>query len=272
MKKIHILTEEKLQQLIEEQSRQIEEEKNRKLQEEVIEKEALLSSLQSQINPHFLYNALEGIRGQAILEGSTVIADIARALAGFFRYSISARENIATLHEELKNMQDYLKIQQFRFGNRFHVDIEYEEEDYELMQTILPKMTLQPIIENAIAHGFERTTKDAVIITKIIRTEKNVNITVSDNGIGMDSATLTQLNEKIRNQDTEQNKGGSHNGIAMPNVNRRLQLLFGEEYGIHISSIEGMGTDVEIHIPFLTERKNLNYRSKIYEKRNFKNF
>ena len=158
MKKIHILTDEKLQQLIEERGRQIEEEKSRKLQEEVIEKEALLSSLQSQINPHFLYNALEGIRGQALLEGSDVIADIARALAGFFRYSISSRDNIATLHEELKNMKDYLKIQQFRFGNRFHIDIEYEENDYEVMQAVLPKMTLQPIVENAIAHGFEKTT------------------------------------------------------------------------------------------------------------------
>lgn len=260
MKKIHILTDDKLRRLIEERSRQIEEEKNRKLQEEVIEKEALLASLQSQINPHFLYNALEGIRGQALLEGSDVIADIARALAGFFRYSISSRDNIATLHEELKNMKDYLKIQQFRFGNRFHIDIEYEEDDYEVMQTILPKMTLQPVVENAIAHGFEHTTKDAVIITRIMRTEKNVNITVSDNGIGMEPAVLRQLNEKIRNGDMEQNKGGSHNGIAMPNVNQRLQLLFGEEYGMHISSIEGMGTDVEIHIPFCTERKNLNYR------------
>lgn len=260
MKRIHILTDEKLQQLIEERGRQIEEEKNRKLQEEVIEKEALLSSLQSQINPHFLYNALEGIRGQALLEGSDVIADIARALAGFFRYSISSRDNIATLHEELKNMKDYLKIQQFRFGNRFHIDIEYEENDYEVMQAVLPKMTLQPIVENAIAHGFEKTTKDASIITRIVRTEKNVNITVSDNGIGMNSATLKQLNEKIRSKDMEQNKGGSHNGIAMPNVNRRLQLLFGDEYGIHISSIEGMGTDVEIYIPFCTERRKLNCR------------
>lgn len=255
MKKIHILTDDKLQKLIEERSRQIEAEKSRKLQKEVIEKEALLASLQSQINPHFLYNALEGIRGQAILEGSEVIAEIARALSRFFRYSISSRENITTLSEELKNMQDYLKIQQFRFGSRFHVEIEYEEEDYEVMQAILPKMTLQPIVENAIAHGFEHTTKDAAICTRIVRTEKNVNITVSDNGVGMNAAVLKKLNEKIRSGEIEQSRGGSHNGIAMPNVNRRLQLLFGEEYGIHISSIEGMGTDVEIHIPFCTERK-----------------
>lgn len=259
MKRIYIITEDKLQKLIEERSSQIEAEKNRKLKEEVIEKEALLSSLQSQINPHFLYNALEGIRGQAILEGSDVIADIAKALAGFFRYSISSRENISTLHEELKNIKDYLKIQQFRFGNRFHIEIKYEEDDYEVMQTILPKMTLQPIIENAIAHGFEHTTRDATIVTTIIRTEKNVNITVSDNGTGMNSAALKTLNEKIRDGDIEQNRGSSHNGIAMPNVNQRLQLLFGKEYGIHISSIEGMGTDVEIHIPFCTERKKLNY-------------
>lgn len=257
MKKVHILTDEQLNRLVEERSRQIEAEHNLKLQEAVMEKEALLSSLQSQINPHFLYNALEGLRGQAILEGSEIIAEISRSLARFFRYSISSSDNIATLHEELKNMKDYLKIQQFRFGNRFQVKIEYDETDYEIMQTILPKMTLQPIIENAIAHGFEKTTRNAVIMIKMIRTEKNVNITISDNGVGISAVLLKQLNDKIRSRDIEQNRSTRHNGIAMPNVNRRLQLLFGEEYGIHIASIEGIGTDVEVHIPFCTERKKL---------------
>lgn len=256
MEKIHILTEKKLQEMLEKRSRQIEAENNRRLQEAVIEKEALLASLQSQINPHFLYNALEGIRGQALLEGSAVIAEIARSLACFFRYSISSGENIATLYEELRNIKDYLKIQQFRFGNRFQIDMNYEKDDRELMQTILPKMTIQPIIENTIAHGFEKTTRDAVITIKIIRTEKNVNITISDNGVGMPRMVLEQLNEKIRSNVIEQNNGTRHNGIAMPNVNRRLQLLFGSEYGIHISSIEGMGTDVEMHLPFCTEKKD----------------
>lgn len=254
-KRIYILTEKKMNRFIEEKRMEIEAEHNQRLQEAVMEKDAMLSSLQSQINPHFLYNALEGIRGQALLEGSEVIAEISKALAGFFRYSINSGGNMATLYEELKNMKDYLRIQQFRFGNRFQIKIEYEKDDYEVMQTILPKMTIQPIIENAIAHGFEKITGNAEITVRIVRTEKNVNLVISDNGVGMPADTLIRLNEKIRKGETEQTSTGRHNGIAMPNVNRRLQLLFGDEYGMHISSIEGIGTDVEIHIPFCTERK-----------------
>ena len=253
MKKIYILTEKKLNELIQLKTQEIQKKLNVELQQRIIEKEASLSSLQSQINPHFLYNALEGIRGQAILDEAPVIEEISQALANYFRYSISSKSDIATLSEELMNVKNYLSIQQFRFHNRFAVDIVYDHEDYEMLETVLPKMTLQPIVENAVAHGFERTKKEAVIRIQIVFTQKSVNITISDNGAGMDTETLKELNERIQNFDMLGESEGRHNGIAMPNVNRRIQLMFGDEYGLYISSIEGIGTDVEIHMPYCTK-------------------
>lgn len=149
--------------------------------------------------------------------------------------------------------QNYIRIQQFRFPNRFQLEIRYDREDYDVLEAIMPKMTLQPIIENAVSHGFERSRKKAKIVVGIVLTEKNVNIIISDNGTGMEREVLEKLNQRIRNCEMERNSQRRHNGIAMPNVNRRLQLMFGEDYGIHISSIKDTGTDVEIHIPFCTD-------------------
>ena len=163
MKRLYVLTKKGLDELIRLRTQEIQKEMNLELQQKIMEKEASLSSLQSQINPHFLYNALEGIRGQAILDEAPVIEEISQALANYFRYSISSKSDIATLSEELMNVKNYLSIQQFRFHNRFAVDIVYDHEDDTVMEAVLPKMTLQPIVENAVAHGFERTKKEAVI-------------------------------------------------------------------------------------------------------------
>lgn len=257
MEKIYLLTESKLKKLITEQAEKLQKNANAELESKILEKETSLVSLQSQMNPHFLYNALEGIRGQAIIDDAPVIADIAHALADYFRYSISSRSDIATLNEEISNIENYLRIQQFRFDARFKVDIQYDREDYHVLETLLPKLTLQPIIENAISHGFVRVNKEAQINVRIVATMKSVNITISDNGIGMDAGTLMKLNERIRGNIIQKQQKGRHNGVAMPNVHKRIQLMFGEDYGIHISSIAGIGTDVEIHLPFCNNREEL---------------
>lgn len=257
MEKIYILTESKLKKMISEQAQELQKKTNAELESKILEKDTSLASLQSQMNPHFLYNALEGIRGQAMVDDAPVIADIAHALADYFRYSISSRSDIATLNEEISNIRNYLRIQQFRFNDRFKVDIKYDKEDYHVMETLLPKLTLQPIVENTIAHGFVKVNKEAVINVRIVATMKNVNITISDNGVGMDAETLLKLNDRILGNIVGETEKGRHNGIAMPNVHKRIQLMFGEDYGIHISSIAGIGTDVEIHLPFCNKREEL---------------
>lgn len=262
MKRIYVLTEKKLKKLIQAEANRMQEQQNKELERQIWEKETSLASMQGQMNPHFLYNALEGIRGQAMIDDAPIIADISRTLADYFRYSISSKSDVATLSEELNNVKNYIRIQQFRFDDRFQVDIQYDEDDFQVLETYMPKLTLQPIVENAILHGFTNVRKDACIKIKIVKTLKSVNIIVSDNGIGMDSAALKNLNQKIRGEVSEEQTHGRHNGIAMLNVNKRIQLMFGAEYGMHISSIPEMGTDVELHLPFCVNRKELENESK----------
>lgn len=252
MEKIYILKESGLRKMIEERVKDLQQQANGELERRISEKESNLATMQSQMNPHFIYNALEGIRGQAILDNAPIIADISQALADYFRYFISSRKDIATLSEELSNVKNYLRVQQFRFDNRFRMEIHHDPSDYQALETLLPKLTLQPIIENAIAHGFAKSKDDAKIEIRIVFTQKSVNITISDNGVGMDVETLMSLNDDMNHQTTQSQKQGRHNGVAMPNIQKRIQLMFGEDYGIHVSSMLGIGTDVEIHLPFCT--------------------
>ena len=263
MKKVFFLTEKKLNALIAEQIEKSKQQHAIDLKTEIINKQINLSSLQSQINPHFLYNALECVRGRAIIDKAPFVADMVQTLANYFRYSISSKSNIVTIREELKNIDNYLKIQQFRYNNRFNIEIIYNHRD-DILDAILPKLTLQPILENSIIRGFERKLGEADIKIDIVATRKNINIVISDNGMGISKVNLKKLNDSISKYDVLEQKINSSHGLAMPNVNKRLKLFFGEKYGIHVSSIEGIGTDVEIHIPYLID----NNKERNYEKRN----
>ena len=211
-------------------------------------KQAEMDALQSQINPHFLYNTLDSIRGQALAEDAEDIADMAEALSTFFRYSISSSNNVATLAEELENVQNYFKIQQFRFNNRFHLEVcPFPQELLEQCQ--LPKLTLQPILENCILHGMEQIMGQGTITIRVEATDLRTILTVSDNGAGMQEETLLRLQARLRQEDRDAQAGTRGFGIALPNVNRRIQLLFGSEYGLRVMSTLGQGTDVEICLP-----------------------
>lgn len=217
-------------------------------------KEAKYLALQNQINPHFLYNTLEGIRSEALIAGIDSIAEMTEALATFFRYTISHLDRLVSLEEELENVENYYYIQQFRFGERLDLKIEYEHDEDILKPDILnfsiPKLTLQPIIENAIFHGIEKNVEKGCIRVIIgVRAERLL-IRVSDNGAGMEEEKLLALNEKLSSLNLEQEQQG-RGGIALINVNNRVKLLFGEEYGLYVYSNIGTGTDVEISLPLV---------------------
>ena len=214
----------------------------------ILEKQAELSSLQSQINPHFLYNTLEAICGKAILEDVPDVASMAEALAGMFRYSISPRGEMASLEDELRNIQNYMLIQQYRFNNRFVLQLHKECSEKCMLRT-LPRMTLQPIVENAIYHGLETKMGEGCITIDVEETDRRLLITVHDNGVGMDEKQLARLNRRLRGEDAAGEMETQHGGIALVNVNRRLQLCFGSQYCLHIYSTPGVGTDVEIALP-----------------------
>ena len=219
-------------------------------------KQAQYLALQNQINPHVLYNSLEGIRGEAIAAGLNSVAEMAEALGNFFRYTISNVENLVTLEDELMNIENYYFIQEYRFGERLNLSIEYDCEDRaEVLKYRLPKLTLQPIVENSIFHGIERKIGKGNVRIKIQATPKRLIITVSDDGLGMKEERLRELNEKLNIQSFDYVKpdGEKKAGIAIINVNNRIKLLYGEKYGINIYSTVDVGTDVEITLPRIIE-------------------
>ncbi len=251
MKKIRIMTQEQLDRLVEREVKDYAEKINHDYERKILSKQIDMATLQGQINPHFLYNVLECIRGQASLYDVPEIADTTEALSKFFRYSINTKSDTVTIQEELENVKNYMRIQQFRFKNRFSLEIVYDEADEDILYAQIPKLCLQPIVENSIVHGFAHNAEDNRIRIEIIHTKKHVSIQVSDNGCGMNQKELEALKERVYGSSgPRQETGSAHSGIALFNVNRRLQLYFGEEYGIVITSIEKMGTDFEIHIPY----------------------
>lgn len=211
-------------------------------------------ALQNQINPHFLYNTLDSIRSEAILAQLDNVADMTEALASFFRYTISKVENLVSVEEELQNCKTYFRIQQYRFEDRLQMEIQCPSEEWEeIRHCRLPKLTLQPILENAIIHGTELKLGTGKLGIRFERTEKRLLIHVYDNGVGMDEEALSRLNGRLGKnalavQREEQRKGG----LALVNVDHRIRLLFGDEYGLHIFSVLGYGTDVEVSIPVIT--------------------
>ena len=155
------------------------------------------------------------------------------ALSTFFRYSISNRNNIVTLEEELENVRNYFMIQQFRFNNRFRLQILPVPQEL-LNNCRLPKLTLQPILENTILHGMEEKLGPGTINIRVLPTDARTVITISDDGAGMSEETLLHLQEKLRGDAPVPLKRSKGSGIALTNVNRRIKLLFGSDYGLRI--------------------------------------
>lgn len=222
-------------------------------------RQAQYLALQNQINPHFLYNTLESIRSEAMEAGMDSVVCMTEALAHFFRYTISNMENMVTLEEELDNINTYFLIQKYRFEERIGLTIEYDEEEHDLLNhCLLPKLTLQPVVENSIIHGIERKMGFSTVRIVLRCTEKRLIIQISDDGIGMQPEALDDLNRKLNQSlfESLHNKK-KKGGIALVNVNNRIHLIFGEEYGMTVYSTPGVGTDVMIELPLVTSRREL---------------
>lgn len=213
-------------------------------------KQIELTALQSQINPHFLYNSLDTIRGQALIDGNREVAEMIKTLSSFFRYSISRKGEAVTLRDELENIRNYMKIQQYRFGDRFRLEIDVDEP--EVLDYYVPRLIFQPIAENAIVHGLKDTLKDGIVSISVDATDDLI-VMISDNGKGMSLDELDALNRRIHATEPENaddaSAGGLHTGIALINVHRRIELLYGAPYGVNVYSSANRGTDVELVLP-----------------------
>ena len=221
-------------------------------EDEMLTKQAELSALQSQINPHFLYNTLDSIQGQALRNHNMEIAEMTAALSSFFRYSISMKNSIVTVADEIKNVKNYILIQKYRFGDKINLVIQCEDND--IMKCRVPQMILQPVVENAVYHGLERISRDGKVTLHFSCTPELLHIVVEDNGVGMSPEMTQQLNERMEQSGLVQNsESGKKGGIALRNVNQRIKLLYGEDYGIHVLSAQGIGTRIVLYLPAVKE-------------------
>ncbi len=222
-------------------------------------RQAQYLALQNQINPHFLYNTLESIRSEAMEAGIYNVMNMTEALANFFRYTISKVENIVTLEEELQNVETYFSIQQYRFEDKMNLSIEYEEEEREkLFKCLMPKLILQPVVENSIIHGIERKLGTGTVRVILQCTETRLLIQVSDDGVGMQPETLERLKHQLNQPVSDSIRlAKEKGGIAIVNVNNRIHLIFDETYGLSINSTPGVGTDVRISLPLVTSKRQI---------------
>ncbi|MEC1526176.1 sensor histidine kinase [Neobacillus niacini] len=206
------------------------------------EKEAEIRALQSQMNPHFLYNTLESINMLAITKGNLDVSDMVSSLGKLLRYTIDNSSKIITLDDELSFIRSYVSIQKVRIGE----NLQYSEDiDPNLKNVLLPKLVLQPFVENAIVHGIVQ--KGGYIFIKAYVESGLLKISIRDNGKGITEIELIKLKRVIENQ--QHISSDKHNGIALSNVHERLQLLYGKPFGVSLDGRDQEGFSVTLTLP-----------------------
>lgn len=224
------------------------------LQQEEQKRRSELDVLQSQINPHFLYNTLDSVIWMTENGRTEDAVVMLTSLARLFRISLSRGSNIITVAEELEHARHYLTIQKMRYKNKFSADLSAED-GVESLYTI--KLIVQPILENAIYHGMDYADGDGKICVRAFRDGEDAVIEVADNGPGMPEEVV----ERLLDQGSAYAAAGSKgSGIGLRNVHRRVQLTFGREYGLTILSEPDNGTVVRIRLPALDEEAGQRYR------------
>jgi len=211
------------------------------LEKDKLVKELELQALQSQINPHFLFNTLNVLSKLAFIEGAEKTSDLIVSMSNLLRYNLRNLEQPVTLRDEVEHVKEYFIIQQARFRDRIRLEMDI---DQSALQQPLPALTLQPIIENAFLHGIERMEKGAVIRLEISQSTAGVRISLSDNGSGMTEEVRKSLLRLESGSDKKRSTG-----LGTKNVFKRLQLFYGVNGLVDIESELGKGTKVTIRIP-----------------------
>jgi len=209
---------------------------------EIREKEAQFKALQAQISPHFLYNALDTINWSLIENGDFKTSSTLGALSEILRYSIDDFEKNVSINKEIKQVENYLKIQKSRFEDRFNYSVNIEEN---ILKEKIPKLLLQPLVENAVVHGVENFKTGGIIKVNGYSIDNKIIIEISDNGAGINTSKLKELNERFNEKIQDNNKyKTSHIGLL--NVNERIKLVYGNEYCMKIKSEVNKGTIIHL--------------------------
>ncbi|WP_117169587.1 cache domain-containing sensor histidine kinase [Paraliobacillus sediminis] len=216
-------------------------------------REAEFRSLQANINPHFLYNTLDSIQWMARKQKADDIAEVVESLAKLFRIGLSKGRDMIPLSEEIEHLESYLMIQKMRYREKLNYQIQVDESNRSLY---VLKFILQPLVENAIYHGIKERRGLGHIIVTAHEKEQKLSIIIQDDGVGMSETQLEEIRQALseaitRTENQEENR--DKKGYGMLNVQARILLTFGEEYGIYMDSKKEIGTRVEIILPILND-------------------
>lgn len=223
-------------------------------QSEILNKEMEFKTLQSQMNPHFLYNTLDAINWLAFKEKQTEICNLVAAISSLIRASISNKKSIITIEQELDYVKNYIYIQHIRYKDRFDIIYDIDES---LLKQAVPKLIIQQIVENAIIHGIENSKNKNLLYISVKRENECIIIIVKDTGIGMTDEKVSELLKEPLNAEGDEQK--AHTNLGLYAVHKRIQLMYGDLYGLTVQSQAGEGTTVTLHIPF-TKKQEMFYR------------
>jgi sensor histidine kinase YesM len=204
-------------------------------------KHAEYKALQAQVNPHFLYNTLDTMAGIAMTENGSLVASLCLAMSQLFRYSLDMKDPLATLGNELVHLKNYLHVMNVRTGNTLQVDLDVPDD---LLDVGLPRLALQPLVENCIHHGLKNKRGKKRIRIGAVASGETVVVEVEDNGVGMDADGVNRQLEATPQGVTEKNAS-----IGIGNIHARITLFFGPAYGVRVFSTPGEGTRVQISVP-----------------------
>ncbi|MBZ4646882.1 MAG: integral rane sensor signal transduction histidine kinase [Clostridia bacterium] len=213
--------------------------------QKLLYKEAEVKNLQAQINPHFLYNTLDSIHWMARLNKMKMVSELTFSLSHFYRLSLSGGKEVVTVKETIDLIKEYLSIQKVRYGDKFNVHMDLDETlfDYSILHLII-----QPLVENSICHGIEKKKGQGNIRVKLYSLGKSMMFTIQDDGVGIPVEKLEKINQGLRGHQLADGEN-----FALVNIHKRIQLYYGEEYGLKIQSRVNQGTTVQVLVPI---RKN----------------
>lgn len=220
---------------------------------EIANKDIEFQALQAQINPHFLYNVLDTINWMARKKGEENICHMIMAISNLMRESISNKKSIVTIQDEMRYVQDYIYIQETRYGDKF---TSYIEMDEELKDVMLPKMTIQTLVENAVVHGVENATWDCFLYIRAECKDNMAVIIIKDNGVGMSKKQLDSLlDPQMSGKEQKAEDGKTHTNLGVYAIRKRLDYVYGGKADICILSEEGKGTEITLKIPLKEIRR-----------------
>ncbi len=221
----------------------------RRLEDQKRKQDLEYQMLQTEINPHFIYNTLNSIRWMATIQNAPGIAEMVTAFARLTKSVSKSTQKLVTLQEELALLNDYFTIQQYRYGGDIQIEVAYIDDEAICQDCMIPRFTLQPLAENAIFHGLEPRGGYGSVLLEIRTSPDNgdVLVTMTDDGVGMPPHQVAHLLEPPETQGDAQDK---IRHVGLWNVHRRLQYSFGPNYGLAIESEPGVGTAVTIRLPY----------------------